>query len=246
MMGTSRRFALVLFLTVAGVAPAAADVTVVGKYTFVNGDTATRTSYYSRKRARAVAPNGMEFIYDTQLSRVTIIDATKHRYYRATIAEAESLAEQILLKRRAELRPQIEANQEKWAQLLSSLSDSIRVDKHESETQTLAGYPCTRWTLLGGSYMTHDRWAARGLSVPSFGPELEKIVMATALDPLGAQLMKLLLQMRAQPGLVLKSSTQFRTLTQSGSFSWEALRVDSRPIPDSVWAAPAGYTRVKP
>jgi hypothetical protein len=58
--------------------------------------------------------------------------------------------------------------------------------------------------------------------------------------------MKLLLQMRAQPGLVLKSSTQFRTLTQSGSFSWEALRVDSKTIPDSVWAVPQGYEKVRP
>jgi hypothetical protein len=129
---------------------------------------------------------------------------------------------------------------------MSSLSDSILVDKHEMETQTIAGYPCTRWTLKGGSYMTNDRWAARGLTVPNFGPDLEKIVMATTLDPLGSQLMKLLLQMRAQPGLVLKSSTQFRTLTQSGSFSWEALRVDSKAIPDSVWAVPKGFTKVQP
>ena len=245
MMRSTRGFVLALSLTAAVVTPAAADVTVVGKYIFANGDTATRVSYYSRKRARTTAPNGMEFIYDTQLGRVSVIDHAKRRYYTGTIAEADSLAEKILLKRRAELRPLIEANREKWAALMSGFSDSILVDRTE-ETVTIAGYPSTRWTLRAGSYMTHERWAARGLSVPNFGPELEKIVMATVLDPLGSQLMKLMIQMRSQPGLVLKSSTQFRTLTQSGSFSWEATRVDSKAIPDSAWSVPRGYAKLRP
>jgi hypothetical protein len=245
-MRSMRAFVLVLSTAAAAAfTPAAADVTVVGKYTFVNGDSATRTSYYSRKRARSTAPNGMEFIYDTQARRVTVIDHARRRYYTGTIEEADSLAGQILLKRRAELRPLIEANREKWAQMMSSFSDSILVDRTE-ETVTIAGYPCTRWTLRGGSYMTHERWAARGLSVPNFGPEMEKVVMATVLDPLGSQLMKLLIEMRSQPGLVLKSRTQFHTLTQRGEFSWQALRVDSTPIPDSVWSAPKGYAKVRP
>jgi hypothetical protein len=237
---------LALTVTVAAALPAAADVTVTAKYTFANGDTAIRTTYYSRKRARATAPNGMEFIYDTQRGRVTVIDAAKRRYYSGPIAEAESLATKILLARRAELRPKIEANQEKWAEILSSFSDSTHVEKDEATTRTIAGYPCTRWKLRAGSYMTHERWSARGLSVPNFAPEMEKIVMATVLDPLGRQLMKLLLQMRSQPGLPLESTTKFHTLTQSGSFSYRALKVGSAPIPDSVWSVPQGYTRVQP
>jgi hypothetical protein len=247
-MRLTRGFALALSVGITAlgaITPAAADITVVGKYTFVNGDTASRTSYYSRKRARTTAPNGMEFIYDTQLGRVTVIDHAKRRYYSGTIAEADTLAERILLQRRQELRPLIEANREKWAAMMSGFNDSILVVRSE-ETSTLAGYPCTRWTLLGGSYMTHERWAARGLSVPNFGPEIERIVMATVLDPLGTQLMKLLIQMRAQPGLVLKSSTRFRTLTQSGAFAWEATRVESKSIPDSAWSVPKDYAKVQP
>ena len=247
-MRSTLGFALAVSIVITGLVstPAAADLTVVGKYTFVNGDTATRVSYYSRKRARSTAPNGMEFIYDTQHGRVTVIDHAKRRYYSGTIAEADSLAERILLQRRQELRPLIEANRERWAELMSSFSDSILVERSEEETKAIAGYPCTRWTMRGGSYMTHERWAARGLSVPNFGPEMERIVMATVLDPLGAQLMKMLIQMRAQPGLVLKSSTQFRTLTQSGSFAWEATRVESKSIPESAWSVPKDYAKVQP
>jgi len=246
MMRSRWGWGLALTVTVAAALPATADVTVVGKYTFVNGDTATRTSYYSRKRARAVAPNGMELIYDTQLGRVTIIDPAQRRYYSGTIAEADSLAEKILLRRKAELRPKIEANREKWAQMVSTFNDSIRVDKDEVTIRKIAGYPCNRWTIWAGSYMKHERWSARGLSVPNFAPDAERIVMALTLDPLGSQLMKLMLQMRSQPGLVLQASTDFHTPTQKGSFSWKALSVGSAQIPDSAWSVPTGYTRVQP
>src|SRR5262245_15790366 len=246
MMRSTRGFVLALSLGVAAAVPAAADVTVTAKYTFANGDTAIRTSYYSRKRARVTAPTGLEFIYDTQARGVTILDPAKHRYYSAPIPEAESLATKILLARRAELRPKIEANQEKCAEILSSFSDSTHVEKDELTTRDIAGYPCTRWKLRAGSYMTHERWSARGLSVPNFAPEMEKIVMASVLDPLGRQLMKLLIQMRSESGLVLESSTEFHTLTQSGTFSYRALQVGSKTIPDSVWSVPKGYTRVQP
>jgi hypothetical protein len=246
MMRSTRGVVLALCLGVTAAVPATADVTVTAKYRFANGDTAIRTSYYSRKRARATAPNGMEFIYDTRAGRVTVIDPAKRRYYSAPIAEAESLATKILLARRAELRPKIEANREKWAGIVSAFSDSTHVEKDEMTTRTIAGYPCTRWKLRAGSYMTHERWTARGLSVPNFAPDMEQIVMASVLDPLGRQLMKLLLQMRSEPGLVLESSTEFHTLTQSGRFSYRALNVGSAAIPDSVWSVPKGYTRVRP
>jgi hypothetical protein len=128
---------------------------------------------------------------------------------------------------------------------MKGFNDSIRVIQTE-DTRTIAGYPATRWMMLAGQYMTHERWVARGLSVPNFGPELEKVMMASVLDPLGRQLMKMLIQMREKDGTVLMSSTQFRTPTQAGSFSWEAIRVSSEQIPASVWSPPAGYTKATP
>lgn len=225
--------------------PAAADITLVGRYTFVSGDTATRTSYFSRKRVRVVAPDGKEFIHDTGARRVTVIDHANRRYYTGTIEEAESTATRLLMERRKELRPLIEANQDKWQEMMRLFSDSVSVLQGE-ETRSIAGYPSTRWLMICGSYMTHERWVARGLSVPNYGPELEKVMMAAVLDPLGRQLMKLLIQMRSHPGTALASRTRFRTLTQEGEFSWETIRVLSDPIPKSAWELPAGYERVKP
>ena len=225
--------------------PAAADITLVGRYTFANGDTATRTSYYSRKRVRVTAPDGKEFVYDTGARRVTVIDHAGRRYYTGSIEEAESTATRILLEKRQELRPLIEANQDKWQQMMRLFNDSVAVVQ-TPETRTIAGYPSSRWQMTCGSTMEHERWVARSLSLPNYGPELEKVVMATVLDPLGRQLMRLLIQLREQEGTVLASRTRFRTLTQQGEFSWETQRVLSDPIPKSAWELPKGYQRVKP
>lgn len=251
------RFGLVLVvgLVLGSSRPADADISVVGRYTFVNGDTATRTAYYSSKRARVTTPDGREFIYDTQAKRVTIVDHAEKRYYTGTLKEADSLASKLLLERRQELKPLIEANQERWAQMMKGFNDSIVVHKDPELTRTIAGYPCTRWTMTAASYMTHERWVARGLSVANYAPELEKVIMATVLDPLGRQLMRMLVQMHGSetsepeggsPGTVLGSTTRFQTLSQSGSFSWEAFHVDSKPIPKNVWNVPEGYSKVQP
>ena len=235
--------------------PASADISVVGHYTFVNGDTATRTAYYSSKRARVTAPDGREFIYDTKAKRVTIIDHAEKRYYTGSLKEADSLASKLLLERRKELKPLIEANQERWAQMMKGFNDSIVVHKDPELTRTIAGYPCTRWTMAASSYLTHERWVARGLSVANYGPELEKVMMATVLDPMGRQLMRMLVQMHGSetsepesgsPGTVLGATTRFQTLSQSGSYSWEALKVESKAIPNNVWKAPEGYSKVQP
>jgi hypothetical protein len=224
--------------------PAAADVTVLGRYTFANGDTATRATYYARKRVRMTSPSGTEFIHDAQDRRVLVIDHAQRRYFSGTIEEADSTASMLLLERRKELKPLIEANQEKWTAMMAAFNDSIEVIQTQ-ETRTIAGYPCTRWILRAGRYMTHERWVARGLSTPNYGPELEKVVMATVLDPLGRQLMKMLIQMREQPGTVLASSTRYQTLTQEGAFSWEAIKVGSETIPKTAWEVPADYVVAK-
>ena len=237
-----------LFVFAAGVAlcavkPASADLTITGKYTLVSGDTLTRASYYTPKRVRVTAPDGREFVYNASAKQVMVIDHVKRIYWQGPVDQADSLANKLLLEKRKELKPQIEANREQWMSIMSSINDSLRVGITE-ETRTIAGYPCTKWLMLAGSYMVHERWVARSLSVANYGPELEKIVMASMLDPLGRVLMKQLIAMRSTDGLPLASTTRFRTLTQSGSFEWEAISVSSQPIPKSVWEAPKDYNRI--
>jgi hypothetical protein len=86
-----------LLLTLA--LPAAADITVVGKYTMLNGDTLTRTSYYSSKRLRTLLPDGDEVIYDNQAHRIALVDHGRKLYWEGPLAEADSIAMKIRSER---------------------------------------------------------------------------------------------------------------------------------------------------
>ena len=54
--------------------PARADITVFGHYTFANGDTLSRASYYTQKQVRTTLPNGDEIIYDDREQRLGRLD----------------------------------------------------------------------------------------------------------------------------------------------------------------------------
>lgn len=226
--------------------PAAADITVVGHYQFVDGDTVTRSSAWTPKRTRMSGPDGREFIYDAKPKKLTIIDHKTRTYWSGPLAVADSISSAILMERRKELKPQIEANQERWAALIQTINDSIKVEKTE-EYREIAGYSCNKWVLRIGPYLTFERWVTPALGVADYAPELERVVLASVLDPLGRVLLKSMLQMRSKAdGLALASTTRFETLTQKGEFSFEATRVQSTKVPDSVWQTPAGYRRVNP
>jgi Domain of unknown function (DUF4412) len=224
---------------------ASAELTVRGKYTLISGDTLIRDTYYSTKRVRVTLPDGREMVYDKSADRVMVINHANKTYWRGRYGEADSLATKMLYEHNAKIKAQVEANQERWGEIIQNFNDSLNVTKTE-EMRDIAGYPCTKWVLRAGPYMMHERWVARALDVANYGPELEKLIAALTFDPLGRVLMRQLVQLHAQDGLPLSASTTYKTLTQQGSFSWEARSVTSHAIPDSIWQAPPGYRRIQP
>jgi Domain of unknown function (DUF4412) len=224
--------------------PAAADITVVTHYTLVNGDTLTRPSYYSARGSRVTAPDGKEFMYNSRGAKLTVIDHTRKMYWTGPLAKADSIADRILLATRKEVAKVAAQDQEAWLAKVQGFNDSIRV-VNTGEVRKIAGYPSTRWLLTAGSYMQHERWVARSLAVANYGPEMQKAVMASAMDPLGRQLMKMLIGMRDADGLPLEARTTFRTLTQTGSFSYETVQIITTPIPASAWEIPKDYQAVE-
>ena len=224
--------------------PAAADITVVSRYTLVNGDTLTRASYYTPRRTRVTAPDGKEFMYDSKTKTLTVINHAKRIYWSGPMARADSIADSILTVSRKQLADIAAADQAAWMAKVQGFNDSIRVTQTDA-TRKIANYETTAWTVTAGSYMQHERWVARALAVSNYGPELQKVVMASIMDPYGRQLMKLLISARATSGLPLASRTTFHTPTQSGSFDFEAVQVIGQPVPETAWAIPDGYTLIK-
>ena len=239
--------------------PVAADITVVGRYVFINGDTATRSSAYTSRRSRMTAPDGREFIYDTKSAMVTVIDHKAKTYWKAPIAVADSLASERLMEMRRELKPQLEANRERWAEMMQMLDDSTKVAM-TGEFRPIAGYSCSKWVLTMGPYLTFERWVTPAIGVADYAPELERVMLSSTLDPLGRLLLKRMFDMRGQNAasidsetdrtgqddFALASVTRFETLTQKGSFSWEATEVRTGKVPGLAWETPKGYRKVAP
>jgi hypothetical protein len=129
--------------------------------------------------------------------------------------------------------------------IYNAVTDSVHVVK-TGNTRKIAGYPCSQWVLTAGHLMTQERWVARSLDVPDYSSEVEKVVMAAILDPLGSGLMKLVLQARTMDGLGLAGALTYKTVRQQGEFSWEAVSVSSAKIQPEAWKVPDGYQRWQP
>ena len=238
------RLAVLSFVLAAGAAlPAAADLTVLTHYTLVDGDTLTRASYYTRKRVRVTAPDGREYMFHAKGDSVTVIDHKTRRYWTGPRSQADSIANRIIAENRQGIAEMAAADPVAWGERIKAFNDSIKVFT-TYKSRRIAGWPCDQLMLTAGSYLTNERWVARGLSTANYGPEMQKVVMASIKDPLGRQLMRMMIDARAKPGLPLAGSATFRTLSREGSFSYEAVAVSTKSVPASAWDLPAGYTRV--
>jgi len=235
---------LTILLAFAAACPAFADITVISHYTLIGGDTLTRASYYSARRVRVTAPDGREYMFNSNTDSMTVIDHKTKTYWSGPRTLADSLAKKIMAANREGVPDIATTDPVAWGEMIQAFNDSIHVAA-TGVARKIAGYPCDEWLLTAGSYLTNDRWIARSLDLPSFGAEMQKAVMASIADPLGRQLMRMMIDMRTKPGLVLAASTTFRTLSREGSFNVEALQVIGKSIPKSAWAIPADYQPIK-
>ena len=223
--------------------PAAADITVVGRYTMLNGDTLTHTSYYSTKKLRTLLPNGDEVIYDHSSRRVALVDHARKLFWEGPLEQADSIAAALRAERVKALTDTMSAEtRAAWNGVYTELTENVKIEA-TGRNRKIAGYPCSEWVLTAGQYLRQERWLARSLSLPDFSPEVEKVVQAAILDPLGRGLMKLVLQARSANGLALAARMTVKTMHNQGEMSWEAVKVAATKIPDEAWALPEGYTR---
>jgi hypothetical protein len=233
-----------LLLTLA--LPAAADITVIGKYTMLNGDTLTRSSYFSSKKLRTMLPDGDEVIYDHTAHRVALVDHARKLFWEGPLAQADSIAMTIRSARVKAMTDTMSAEtRAEWNTVYTELTENVKIEA-TGRNRKIAGYPCSEWVLTAGSRLRQERWLARSLSMPDFSPEIEKVVQASMLDPLGRGLMKLVLQARSADGLALAGRMTVKTFQNQGEMSWEAVKVASGKIPDEAWAIPEGYQRWEP
>ena len=237
------RLLLALAFAVAFAAPAAADYTVITRYTLVDGDTLTRANYYTRKKIRVTSPDGKEFMFDKSSDSVTVIDHVGKRYWTGPRSQADSLATRLMNANREGVPDEAKTDPVAWAEKLQAFNDSIKVEPTMKQKK-IAGYTCDLWVLTAGQYLRNERWIARSIYFPDYGPEMQKTVLATIKDPMGRALMRLMIGMRDKEGMTLSGSATFKTLSREGGFSFEALRISNKAIGKDAWALPAGYVPI--
>jgi hypothetical protein len=234
------------------------DVTVVGHYRFANGDTLTRASYYTNRWMRTTLPNGNEVVYSRDSDRITLIDHAGRRYWEGPRAKADSVTRRMRAEHAKEMAESATTeDQARRVAIFAALTDSVHLER-SGKSQTICGYPCSEYILTAGPYMRQERWVARSIAVPDFSDEVQNVVIATITDPLARGLMTLLIQARsadskdvmnqgaAQPGLALKGRLRYKTLSQEGEMSWEAVKVSNQKIPETAWLPPHDYIRWTP
>ena len=238
------RLRLALLALILLATPALADITVTTHYTLVNGDTLTRNNYYARKQLRVTGPDGKEFLFNAKTDSVTVIDHATKRYWTGPRANADSVARVIMNRNREGVPDEAVTDPVAWGEKLQAFNDSIRV-VDTAKFRKIAGYNCGLYVLTAGQWLRNERWVARALYVPNYGPEMRKTVMATIKDPMGRKLMELMIGMHDKEGLPLASYATYKTLQREGHFSFEAVKVGTKSIPKSAWAIPAGYEEIK-
>jgi hypothetical protein len=226
-------------------APAVADITVIGHYTFVNGDTATRTSRFTSRRIRVSTPDGREVIFDAKDKRVTLIDHHRQVFWDGPVARADSIVDVADGSRwDFMLRNATDELKTEWEQAVDFPPDSIQADDG-FKTRMIAGYPCNRWTVRAGSYMSLERWTAASLAIDPYDETTEDVVLAAVLDPIARAIMSMFWNLQDTNGLCLAASMKFSTPTQQGSFHWEAVKVIGAKIPAAAWDVPKTYRRAR-
>ena len=232
-------------LVLSAARPARADITVIGRYTFVNGDTATRVSYFTSRRIRFSTPDGREVVLDTKNQRVSVIDHRRRVYWDGALARADSVVDiadgtrwDMLLRNASdELKTE-------WASEMGFPAESIQVEDG-FKTRMIAGYPCNRWTVRAGSFVTMERWMAASLAVDSYDQTTSDIVMAAILDPVARAVMGMFWQLEDTDEFCLGASLTLDTPMQHGTFRWEAVKVIGAKIPATAWLVPRDYARVQ-
>jgi len=191
---------------------------------------------------RVTAPDGREYMFNAKGDTVTVIDHATRRYWTGPRSRADSLASRIMADNREGVPEIAQTDPVAWAERIQAFNDSIHIESVHKQRK-IGGYQANLRKLTVGSYLYNEQWNARSLTLPNYGPELQKAVMSSIKDPLGRALMALIIDSKEGQGTALAHRTTFRTLTREGSFEFEAQRVSGDKIPASAWTIPTGYER---
>jgi hypothetical protein len=217
-------------LLAAAAALPAEDLTILSKVTTNSADSTSQqyiTSTYSRS-----ASEQSDSIVHFPTGKITMIDHKKKEYWESTLEEMAAYWDKTMREFRG--TPMED---------MFGLRDEPKVEKIAG-TRKIAGYDCNRYSLEIGDILEVETWAAPGLEPPAPYYDGRK-VSAAAMGPMGKTFEKMYDEFKKIKGFPLSTAIIVRTPMSRTQTVEEATEVKKGPIPESTFAVPAGYKKVK-
>jgi hypothetical protein len=213
--------------------PAAAeDLTIVSTVNTPRGTTRTQTQYLSASRMR-VSGDERDTIVDLVSGKITLLDDRRKEYSETTLAELRAFLDQMDAAMAG--RPIVDG--------AIGATASVSVEKGASG-RNVAGYDTDPYTLTMGDSMRMEVWMTTALQPPPHYFDARKILYATR-GPIGRRYDRLYDEMKKIAGFPLATAVDSRMRVTRRQVSTEATEVRKGPIPESTFAAPAGYKKIE-
>ncbi len=226
-----------LFL-LAALPAAPEDLTVVSKVMSAKGEGGTATLYISSSKIRQSDSNH-DTIFDLASGKMTVIDKQKKDYWETT-PEERGAALQKTQEQFASLPP---ALREKMAGATGAVGAAVSVQKGTG-TKKIAGYDCEQYLISMGESMKIEKWVTQELQIPMSFFDAQQAQFTG--NPMMKNYARMVDEMRKIKGFPLGEKTTIRGAAGvGGETSREATEVRKGPIDGSVFAIPAGYTKVE-
>jgi hypothetical protein len=241
MRGAARLLTLSSLLVVA---PAQADdLTIVSKVTGEGAQDTNRTWYLTPTKLRMSTTMG-DVIMDVAAGKITVLDHAKKQYWETTQEEVNKSTSEAA-SRMTEQTKQNPQAAKLMEQLMGNLAGSVSV-QHGPGSKKIVGYTCEQYIVSMGP-IKEDVWVTTEITPPL---TLSQIMAAQkaffAGNPMAGSMKGLADEMAKIKGFPLGQSVTITMLGRTNQTNSEAIEVKKDPVPASVFAIPAGYTKTQP
>jgi len=223
------------------------DLTMTSKVTN-DGKTTTSVTYMSKDHVRVSNGDGKESIVDAATGQMTTIDTARKTYYVVTPQDIEKFAAKMQEKMNS---PEMKKAQEamKNQPAMSGMFD-VNVQK-TGVSRKIAGYSCDVWKVVAmGGMSTTEECITNDLQFPmqlwdtyrKYSEGMKN--MMSSMGPMGASVAKMQEQMKKMKGFPIATKSTVDVMGRKMVVDSELTDVKHGAIPASMWAIPAGYTKV--
>jgi hypothetical protein len=208
------------------------DLTIVSTVTTPRGTTRTQTQYLSSSRLR-MSGDERDTVVDLGSGQITILDNRHKEYSETTLDELRAFLDQI---------DSAMAGRPIFDRAIGATA-SVSVEKGTGGRK-VAGYDTEPYVLTMGDSMRMEVWTTTALEPPARYFDARKVLYAS-MGPMARRFDRLFDEMKKIKGFPLATALDYRMRVTRRQVSTEATDVRKGPIPDSVFAAPAGYKKIE-